>query len=91
MNIQELQKHFVLLGDSIYLGEALIKTFLIKTPLKMKKIEELVIAIEESDLSEENKKTLIVELSKQDIDLEYFIKLLITLFSLSKEILDLFN
>lgn len=57
----------------------------------MKKIEELVIAIEESDLSEENKKTLIVELSKQDIDLEYFIKLLITLFSLSKEILDLFN
>lgn len=57
----------------------------------MEKIEELIKAIEESDLSEENKKILIAELSKQDIDLDYFIRLLITLFSLSKEILDLFN
>lgn len=57
----------------------------------MKKVEELIKAIEESDLSEDNKKILIAELSKQDIDLEAFIRLLITLFSLSKEILDLFN
>ncbi len=57
----------------------------------MKKIEELINAIQESDLSEENKRILIIELSKQEIDLKSFVELLITLFSLSKEILDLFN
>lgn len=57
----------------------------------MKKIEELINAIQESDLSEENKRILIIELSKQEIDLKSFVELLITLFGLSKEILDLFN
>lgn len=57
----------------------------------MKKIEELINAIQESDLSEENERILIIELSKQEIDLKSFVELLITLFSLSKEILDLFN
>lgn len=57
----------------------------------MKRIKELIKAIEESDLSEENKIILIEKLNKQDPDLKGFVELLISFCNLGRGILDLFN
>lgn len=57
----------------------------------MKGINELIKAIEESDLSAENKIILIDKLNKQEPDLKGVVELLISFCNLSRGILDLFN
>lgn len=57
----------------------------------MKKIKDLIKAIQESDLSEENKIILIAKLNEQNLDIKDFIELFISLLGLSKGIIDLFN
>ena len=85
INIQKQNIKSVLLLDDIIWGSfSSYNTYIINIP-------ELIKAIEESDLSAENKIILIDKLNKQEPDLKGVVELLISFCNLSRGILDLFN
>lgn len=92
INIQKQNIKSVLLLDDIIWGSfSSYNTYIINIPKEMKGINELIKAIEESDLSAENKIILIDKLNKQEPDLKGVVELLISFCNLSRGILDLFN
>lgn len=92
INIQKQNIKSVLLLDDIIWGSfSSYNTYIINIPKEMKRINELIKAIEESDLSAENKIILIDKLNKQEPDLKGVVELLISFCNLSRGILDLFN
>lgn len=56
----------------------------------MKKIKDLIKSIEDSNLSEDEKKQLIEKLDKKEPDINGFIQLFISILKISKDIIEIF-